>query len=187
MSDKHKKIPAFTAGFRWILFGLLCGIAIGFIASLFGIAIVKVSNIRFEHPLLIWLLPAVGAGIVWLYRMAGDSVAGGTDLVIEAIRNKEPMPGRMAPLIFISTILTHFAGGSAGREGAALQMGGSLASSLGKVLKNIIGLKDSDHGTVVMCGMSAAFSALFGTPIAAVLFALEMCRFCMLVSCSIQH
>ena len=94
----------------------------------------------------------------------------GTNLVLTAVRDGEQMRLRTAPLIFVSTVLTHLVGGSAGREGAALQLGGSMAGWAGRVL----GLDEKDERVMVMCGMAAAFAALFGTPITAAVFAMEV-------------
>lgn len=100
----------------------------------------------------------------------GQSNDRGTNFVIASIHANEETPARVAPLIFISTILTQLCGGSAGREGAALQIGGSLGNLLGK----IVHLDDEDRHVLIMCGMSAAFAALFGTPMAAAVFSMEM-------------
>ncbi len=86
------------------------------------------------------------------------------------IRSKDDVPLKSAPLIFISTALTHLTGGSAGREGAVIQLGGSIGNQLGRMLP----LDEEDRHVMVMCGMSAAFAALFGTPMAAAVFALEV-------------
>lgn len=94
----------------------------------------------------------------------------GTNLVLTAVREAEPIRLRTAPLIFLSTILTHLVGGSAGREGAALQLGGSIGAWVGRKIH----LDEKDRRIMVMCGMSAAFSGLFGTPITAAIFAMEV-------------
>lgn len=91
-------------------------------------------------------------------------------MVLSTIHAETELPFKMAPLIFISTTLTHLFGGSAGREGAALQLGGSIGNQLGRWFR----FDEKDRRIVVMCGMSAAFSAIFGTPIAAVVFAMEV-------------
>ena len=117
------------------------------------------------------LLPAAGLLIVFLYRAGGIKHDKGTNLVIGSIRNPEyNVPFRMAPLIFITTVITHLFGGSAGREGAALQIGGSLGASIGKLIK----MDDSDKHIMTLCGMSAVFAALFGTPVTAALFSVEV-------------
>ena len=98
-------------------------------------------------------------------------------MVIASIHSSKDIPFKMAPLIFISTILTHLCGGSSGREGAAIQLGGSICNALGKVIK----LNENDQHIIIMCGMSAGFAALFGTPMAAAIFALEV------ISIGIMH
>ena len=105
-----------------------------------------------------------------MYRTCGVYESKGTNLVLSAVRSEERVPFRMAPLIFASTVLTHLFGGSAGREGAALQLGGSLAQTLGRFLH----LDEKDMHIITMCGMSACFSALFGTPLAATVFSMEV-------------
>lgn len=155
---------------KWIAFGVITGGVVGLTASLLGMAITFVSTLRAQYPYILFLMPLAGLVIVFLYRKAGPGVAGGTNLVLTRIRNRERVPGTLAPLIFVSTILTHLVGGSAGREGAALQMGGSMGDSLGRLLH----FHKADHRRATFCGMSAAFSALFGTPLAATIMPLEM-------------
>ena len=94
----------------------------------------------------------------------------GTNFVLMAVRENQPLPLRTAPLVFISTLITHLVGGSAGREGAILQIGGSISSSIGRLMK----LNDKDSRVITMCGMSAAFAALFGTPLTSAVFAMEV-------------
>lgn len=94
----------------------------------------------------------------------------GTNQVLSTIRSKDDVPIKSAPLIFVATLLTHLTGGSAGREGAAIQFGGSIGNQLGRIVK----LDEFDQHVMVMCGMSAAFSAVFGTPMAAAVFAMEV-------------
>ncbi len=106
-----------------------------------------------------------------------DEKDAGTNLVLAAIHSGKHIPLKIAPLIFISTVMTHLFGGSAGREGAALQLGGSIGNSLGRLLK----FDEKDQHIMIMCGMSAAFSALFGTPMAASIFSMEV------VSVGIMH
>ncbi len=101
----------------------------------------------------------------------------GTNFILVSVRTNENITIKMAPLIFVSTIITHFFGGSSGREGAALQLGGSIAGKLGRILE----LDEKDERIMTMCGMSAAFSALFGTPIASVVFSMEV------ISVGIMH
>ena len=115
-------------------------------------------------------MPAAGLLIVWLYRACREEKNRGTDMVIEAVSANEEVTFATAPLIFISTILSHCVSASLGREGAALQLGGSLGNLIGKVMK----LDEKDKKVAVMCGMSAGFAALFGTPLAAAVFAMEV-------------
>ena len=156
--------------FRWGIYASIVGIVIGFVGIAFVKALHTVNDFRMENPMIIWGLPIAGVIIVTLYKVCNYENDGGTNLVISTIHEKSTIPFRMAPLIFISTLLTHMFGGSAGREGAALQLGGSIGNQFGRWFK----LKDSDIRTIVMCGMSAAFAAIFGTPMAAVIFAMEV-------------
>ena len=156
--------------FRWGIYASIVGIVIGFVGIAFVKALHMVNDFRTENPMIIWGLPIAGIIIVTLYKVCNYENDGGTNLVISTIHEKSTIPFRMAPLIFLSTLLTHMFGGSAGREGAALQLGGSIGNQFGRWFK----LKDSDIRTIVMCGMSAAFAAIFGTPMAAVIFAMEV-------------
>lgn len=155
---------------RWLLLSCGTGLLVGLVAVAFHHGISAATQLRFAHPAVLLLLPAVGVAIVLLYRACGMERDRGTNLVLVAVRQAEPMRLRTTPLIFLSTILTHFAGGSAGREGAALQLGGSMAAAAGRRL----GLDEKDRRILVMCGMSAAFSALFGTPLTAAIFSMEV-------------
>lgn len=155
---------------KWLILALVTGAVVGVVGVMFLFSINFVTDLRKAHEWLIFLLPLSGLLIVLLYHLSGVKKPQGTDLVLQAVRSPEPIPFRMAPLIFISTVLTHFCGGSAGREGAALQLGGSIGFSLGKVFR----LDEKDRHIITMCGMSAAFTALFGTPIASTVFAMEV-------------
>ncbi len=155
---------------KWLLYACAVGLIVGGIASAFHYGIDWATELRFRFPWLILCLPLAGAAIVLLYRLCGMENDSGTNQVLIAVRDAQPLKLRTAPLIFLATILTHLTGGSAGREGAALQLGGSTAAYLGRTL----GLDAKDRRVMVMCGMAAAFSALFGTPLTAALFAMEM-------------
>ncbi len=154
----------------WIFFGILCGLAVGAAGAALAKGVVFVTDLRFAHPWLIFCLPVGGIAIVWLYQRGGEKALGGTNRILENIRNLDRVPARIAPLIFVSTVITHLFGGSAGREGAALQMGGSLGNTLARILH----FNKKDRRRAIICGMSAAFSALFGTPLAAVMLPMEM-------------
>lgn len=162
---------------KWLLIGTGIGLFVGGISTLFGHVLLLVRNVRTEYPVVILGLPIVGIIIVFLYRFFKNSNDSGTNMVISSIHSSTDIPWKMAPLIFVSTVLTQLCGGSAGREGAALQLGGSIANQVGKVIK----LNEKDQHIIIMCGMSAAFSALFGTPMAAAIFALEV------ISIGIMH
>ncbi len=154
---------------KWLVLAVLTGLSVGFISSLFARVLKFVTNYRTEHFWIFFLLPVSGLIIVFLYQKFGQE-DGGTNQVLSTIRSQDDVPFRSAPLIFVSTILTHFAGGSAGREGAAIQLGGSIGNQLGSWFH----LDEEDRHVMVMCGMSAAFSAVFGTPMAAAVFSMEV-------------
>ena len=155
---------------RWVIFAILSGLIVGGIGTLFYFGMYLVTLTRTKNPWLIFLLPVSGLVIVGCYRLLHDEKDTGTNLVLSAIHSDEELPLRMAPLIFLSTLITHLFGGSAGREGAALQLGGSIGNGLGKLFC----FDDKDKHIMIMCGMSAAFSALFGTPMAAAVFSMEV-------------
>ena len=155
---------------KWVLYACAVGVLVGLVAVAFHLGIDWATELRYEHPWMIYLLPACGMGIVMMYRVCGMEKDRGTNLVLVAVRDDEPLKLRTAPLIFLSTIATHLTGGSAGREGAALQLGGSMAAYMGRK----IGLDEKDRRMMVMCGMAGAFSALFGTPLTAAVFAMEV-------------
>lgn len=155
---------------RCLFLSTISGIVIGFISILFNFGMKYADTFRAEHNWMILLLPLAGVAIVWLYRLFHYENNTGTDTVIESIQHKSYVPLRMAPLIFISTILTVLCGGSVGREGAAVQIGGSLGEQIGERLK----FNNKDKRILLMSGISAAFSALFGTPMAAAFLPLEM-------------
>ena len=156
---------------KWLLISAAVGTVIGAIAVAFAYAMHYATTIREANWWLVFGLPLGGLLIVFLYRRSGQGANTGTNRILSTIRNEEnSMPGRVAPLILLSTVITHFFGGSAGREGAALQFG----SSLGDWFARKVHLNESDRKILIMSCMSAAFSALFGTPLAAALFPLEV-------------
>ncbi len=155
---------------KWVIFAILVGTVVGLCGSAFYFGMSYVTSLRTAHSWLIFLLPVGGLVIVGLYHLFHDEKDTGTNLVISAIHSGDELPFRMAPLIFVSTLITHLFGGSAGREGAALQMGGSIGNALGRLFR----FDEKDKHVMIMCGMSAAFSALFGTPMAAAIFPMEM-------------
>lgn len=155
---------------KWLVISVLSGAAVGVVGALFGKALSFATEFRGEHRFLIFLLPFAGLLLVFLYNITGMGDDKGTNTIILAARAESEVKFRQAPLIFMATFVTHLFGGSAGREGAALQIGGSFISPLRKLFK----LDEKDTSTLIMCGMSAGFSALFGTPVAAAVFAIEV-------------
>lgn len=155
---------------KWVSFSCMIGFLVGFIAVLFHHSIEKATELRMEYPWLLFFLPLGGVMIAYLYKITNMEKHRGTNQVLSAVRSNEKLTLKTAPLIFISTVLTHLFGGSSGREGAALQLGGSISAKFGRIMN----LDDKDERIITMCGMSAAFSALFGTPITAVIFSMEV-------------
>ena len=154
---------------KWGLLGALVGILGGLLGGAFHHALHYVTHLREIHPWLIFLLPLGGLLTVGLYRIFGMRGNRGTNEIIDAILNNEPVNPLIAPVIFLASSITHLFGGSAGREGAALQLGGSIASELAKLLR----LKEEERTVLTMSGMSAVFAGLFGTPLTATLFTME--------------
>ena len=156
--------------FKWTLIALVTGAIGGGIGAAFRYAISWVTDLRVENPWLCYLLPAGGVMIAFLYRVTKLSGHADTNLIINSVRSEEKVPILLAPVIFLSTVITHLFGGSAGREGAALQLGGCIGSFIGRIVR----LNEKDMPIALMCGMSGLFSALFGTPLTATVFAMEV-------------
>lgn len=166
----HHNVQRTVTSIQWVIFSILIGILVGIVGTFFYVALSFVSIVREQNPWILYLLPLGGLTIVGLYKILHNEKDTGTNLIISAIHSDEKVPFQMAPLIFLSTLITHLLGGSAGREGAALQVGGSLGYSVGKLFR----FDEKDRHVMIMCGMSAAFSAMFGTPMAAAIFSMEM-------------
>ena len=172
--DKWKEIMVHIGRYpavlgKWLAVGGLIGGVGGVIGSAFHIGVDYATRIRTAHPWILYLLPLLGLVIAGLYRLA--KVEGkDTNAVIESVHFGKNVPVLLVPVIFLSTVLTHLGGGSAGREGAALQIGGGIGFETGRLLH--LGQKDLPLAT--LCGMSAVFSALFGTPLTATVFAMEV-------------
>ena len=173
MNCKDCLMPSWTylkTLMKWIFVSCCVGITAGGAGILFHAGLGIVENIFLKNNILVFLLPFLGLVIVWLYKLSHMENHRGTDGIFETVRHGEKVSVFLAPLIFVSTILTHLGGGSAGREGAALQIGGSLGAFIGKTLR----LNDNDLKIITLCGMSATFCGLFGTPLTAALFCLEV-------------
>lgn len=154
---------------QWLLISLAVGCICGLVGFGFYAAVRFSTGLRLKHPWLIYFLPAAGFAIALLYRVS-KMEGKGTNDVLDSIHNGDQIPLLLVPVIFVGTVLTHLCGGSAGREGAALQIGGGIGCELGKLIR----LDEKDMRLVTLCGMSALFSALFGTPLTATVFALEV-------------
>ena len=157
---------------KWSLFALAAGGAGGLLGSLFAKGIGAVTSLRTAQPWIIYLLPVIGAAIALLYKALHEEKNRGTNMVLTAISEGDDVSLATGPLIFVSTILSHLGGASVGREGAALQLGGWMGRRFGELLH----FNDDDRRIAVMTGMSAVFAALFGTPVAAAIFCIEVVR-----------
>ena len=155
---------------KWVLFSLVVGLVVGVVGGLFYKAIAWATEFRETHGWILFFLPLAGLAIVLAYRITGMNDDKGTEYIIGAVREGRMLRIRTAPLIFFGTVLTHLTGGSAGREGAALQLGGSISNFIGR----LVHLDEKDDRIITMCGMAAGFSALFGTPLAAAVMAMEV-------------
>ena len=154
---------------RWCILSLIMGTVGGLMGALFHHALHFVTHVRSEHMWLIYLLPLGGLLTVLIYRHPSMRANKGTNEIIEATLDGHPVSPLVAPSIFCAAAITHLFGGSAGREGAALQLGGSAASFLAKQYN----LKESNRKILVTAGMSSVFAGLFGTPLTATLFCME--------------
>jgi H+/Cl- antiporter ClcA len=156
---------------RWTLILVPMAALVGTLCAAFLWSLDAATQARFDRPWLLYLLPVGGAATALLYHLTGRSVEAGNNLIVEQIH--EPgggVPLRMAPLVFIGTIATHLFGGSAGREGTAVQLGGSLASAIA----SLFNLDAPSIRVLLMAGVAAGFGAVFGTPLAGAVFALEV-------------
>lgn len=166
-----KRIGSYAITFlKWFGMSIVTAAVCGGAGCLFHILVEKATGLREDYNFILYFLPLGGVFIVFLYHIFKLEKIDGTNYVIDSIRKEGKVPFTMAPGILIATVLTHMLGGSAGREGAALQLGGSLGSTLGKLFR----LDDKDMHVIVLCGMSAVFTALFGTPLTAVIFVMEV-------------
>ena len=155
---------------KWGILSTVVGCIGGVIGSTFHVCIDYVTELRGEYKYLLYFLPIGGLLIAGMYKLFSKKGVIDTNRVIESIREDKDVPLIMIPLIYISTIITHMLGGSAGREGAALQLGGSIGYNTGKLLK----LDSKSMHIIIMAGMASVFSALFGTPVTAAVFSIEV-------------
>lgn len=165
MSVAHARSVA-----AWVLLAALVGIVTGAASALFLALLELVTRTRLGFPALVFLLPLAGLALGSVYARFGQPIRGGNNLVIDTIHDDGPqLPLRMAPMVLLGTVLTHLFGGSAGREGTAVQMGASLADALASRLRVSPRLRRD----LVVAGVAGGFGSVFGTPIAGAIFGLE--------------
>ena len=154
---------------KWVAIGFVVGVIGGAVGAIFHIGVEWATELRHENPYILWFLPVAGVAIVLLYR-ALRLEGKGTNQIIESVHFGKDVPILLVPLIFVATVITHLVGGSSGREGAALQIGGGIGYHTGQLMH----LTDKELPLATQCGMAALFAALFGTPVTAAIFALEV-------------
>jgi H+/Cl- antiporter ClcA len=169
--DYREHIHLFAFVVKWLAIALPLGIVVGSAVAFFLWSLDHVTHLQWRYPWLLYLLPLAGVASGLMYHCWGKSAEAGNNLLMEQIH--EPgggVPGRMAPLVLVGTLITHLFGGSAGREGTAVQMGGGLAGTFGRWLR----LSAEDTRILLMSGVAAGFGAVFGTPLTGAIFALEV-------------
>jgi H+/Cl- antiporter ClcA len=166
---EHWRLSIFLG--KWAVMSVLLGMLVGSAVAFFLWSLDFVTHLHWRYPWLLYFLPIAGLGSGWVYYHWGHNSEAGNNLIIDEIHQPGGgVPVRMAPLVLLGTLTTHLFGGSAGREGTAVQMGGSLASSLARWL----GLDSGDNQILLSAGIAAGFGAVFGTPLAGSIFALEV-------------
>lgn len=169
--DFREHVSLGTFVIKWLAIGLPSGAVVGSAVALFLWSLDRVTEIQWQYPWLLYLLPLAGMASGYMYHRCGQMAEAGNNLIMEQIH--EPgggVPARMAPLVLLGTLITHLFGGSAGREGTAVQMGGSIVATFGRWLK----LNDSDTRILLTSGIAAGFGAVFGTPLTGAIFAIEV-------------
>lgn len=160
-----------TALGQWLALAFLIAVLTGTASALFLFSLDWATTTRVNHHWLIWLLPVAGFIVGWIYLLYGSAVEGGNNLVLDEIHHPHSIIRlRMAPLVFISTVISHLFGASVGREGTAVQMGASIADQFTRLFR----LTPDSRRLVLMAGISAGFSSVFGTPLAGAVFGLEV-------------
>lgn len=170
-TDARKSLRNMRESLRLIALVVLVSVPMGVAAWAFLACLDVATSFREEHLAIFALLPVVSVFTAWLYRTYGKDAARGNNLVIDCAVSGRDIPSVMAPFTFICSVATHLAGGSAGREGTAVQIGGTIADVVSRHFK----LESHDHQDLMMSGISAAFGGVFGTPLAGAFFGMEMC------------
>lgn len=169
--ERRSALALWSTFIKWIVLGSVVGILSGTASAFFLKSLDAVTELRMRHAWLLFLLPLGGALVSYLYMRYGKNSSKGNNLILEQIQDgHETIPLRMAPLVLFGTLVTHLFGGSAGREGTAVQMGGSLAEGFGKLIR----INPLDRKILLMCGISGGFGSIFGTPLAGTIFGLEV-------------
>ena len=170
ITQKARHSAFYVSAFvKWTFFSLIIGALGGGVGALFSHLISYVTQVRMANDWLLYLLPLGGVVIAFLYHILKVEHQG-TNQVFEAVRSEKQVPFSLAPAITLGAGITHLLGGSAGKEGAALQLGGSIASVVGKAFKT----DEKDRHILTVSGMAAVFAAVFGTPMGAAVFAVEV-------------
>ncbi|MGL4582453.1 MAG: chloride channel protein [Flavobacterium sp.] len=173
-TTKHSLRTLISLFIKWGFIAILVGTAIGSVSALFLYLLELVTEIRIEHSYLLYGLPIGGLGVGLLYHYYGGDANKGNNLIIEEYHTPvKTIPFKMFPLVLIGTLITHLFGGSSGREGTAVQMGGTIADQFTKLFK----LDPQDRNILLLMGVSAGFASVFGTPIAGIFFAFELMLF----------
>jgi H+/Cl- antiporter ClcA len=176
---EHGRLLVFLV--RWTVLGSMVGAVAGVSSALFLTLLARATDARIEHQWLLWLLPVGGLAVGLVYRYVGGRSAQGNNLILEAIHGVEPdgpappagkgwVPRRMAPLVLLGTLVTHLLGGSAGREGTAIQMSGSLTDGLARLAR----IAAEDRRVLLIAAIAGGFGSVFGVPLAGAVFALEV-------------
>lgn len=157
--------------FKWILLSGVIGLLVGSASAILLLSLEFATNYRESHLWIVWLLPLAGLGIGLLYHYFGKDVVKGNNQIVDEYHKPEKIiPLKMAPFVLIGTFLTHLFGGSAGREGSAVQMGSAISDQFSRLFK----LDSLDRKILLIIGISGGFASVFGTPLAGTVFALEV-------------
>lgn len=163
----------FSIVLRWLILVTIVGLLVGSASSFFLITLDLATNFREQHISIIWGLPLMGFLIGWVYWKFGQEVVGGNKILVqEIVTPQKVISWKMAPLIYLGTIFTHLFGGSAGIEGTALQMAGSIADQLSIPFK----LTSEERRILIIMAVAAGFGSIFGTPLAGIVFSIEFFR-----------